>query len=79
MSKTDFPKEPITDETMQTLDRILKEWCTEAGVGPSSPQAHSIARTLVDWFEFGVRDEEELGRLIRDDDVELADAAEINR
>ncbi|MBB3595116.1 hypothetical protein FHX08_005526 [Rhizobium sp. BK529] len=75
MSKTDWPKEPITDETMQTLDRILREWCAEAGVSPNSAEAQSKAKTLVDWFEFGVRSEDELARVIRDD-IKLADAYE---
>jgi hypothetical protein len=75
MSKTDWPKEPITDEIMQTLDRILGEWCVEAGVDPNSAQAQAKAKTLVDWFEFGVRGADDLARVIRDD-IQLTEASE---
>ncbi|MBW9054535.1 TipAS antibiotic-recognition domain-containing protein [Rhizobium mesosinicum] len=74
MSKTDWPKEPITDEIMQTLDRILRDWCAETGVSPDSAEAQSKAKTLVDWFEFGVRGEDDLARVIRDD-IQLPDAS----
>lgn len=73
MSKTDWPKDPITNEMMKTLDSILQEWCRETGASPDSAEAQTKARTLVDWFEFGVRDHNELGRLLRDD-VKLVDA-----
>lgn len=60
---------------MQTLDQILQEWCVETGVPADSPEALKKASTLVRWFEFGVRGEEELWKVIRDD-VDLIDAAE---
>lgn len=57
--------------TMQTLDRILGEWrvCRRP---PNSTHAQAKAKTLVDWFEFGVRGEDDLARVIRDD-IQLAD------
>lgn len=67
MAKTDWPKEPLTSETMKMLDRILREWCAEQDCEPSSEAAIVQAKALIDWFEFGVRDEAELSRLLRDE------------
>ncbi|MBB3649179.1 hypothetical protein FHX14_005413 [Rhizobium sp. BK619] len=66
MAKTDWPKEPLTTDTMQVLDRILTEWCAEQSCEKSSEGARVTAKTLVDWFEFGIHDEGELARLVRD-------------
>jgi hypothetical protein len=56
---------------MQTFDRILGEWrvCRRP---PNSAHAQAKAKTLVDWFEFGVRGEVDLAKVIRDD-IQLAD------
>jgi hypothetical protein len=66
MAKTDWPKEPLTADTMQLLDRILTEWCAEHSCEKSSERARITAKTLVDWFEFGIHDENELASLARD-------------
>ncbi|APO78637.1 hypothetical protein AM571_PC00900 (plasmid) [Rhizobium etli 8C-3] len=66
MAKTDWPKEPLTSETLNMLDRVLREWCTEQDCEPSSEAAIVQAKALIDWFEFGVRDEAELSKLLRD-------------
>ncbi|WP_160004734.1 hypothetical protein [Rhizobium sp. 18055] len=66
MAKTDWPREPITADTMQVLDRILSEWCAEHSCDKSSDEGQVTARMLVDWFEFGIHDEQELARLLRD-------------
>jgi hypothetical protein len=66
MTTTDWPKEALTAETMQTLDRILRDWCAENGQALSGVEARLTAKSLVDWFEFGVHDERELQTLVRD-------------
>jgi hypothetical protein len=52
---------------MDLLDRVLKEWCTERNCAVDSEQGKATAKALIDWFEFGVRDEQELARLARDE------------
>ncbi|MFS2153409.1 MULTISPECIES: hypothetical protein [unclassified Rhizobium] len=67
MTKTDWPKEALTSEAMEMLDRILKQWCLEQNCDVSSDRGQATAKALIDWFEFGVQDEKELARLARDE------------
>jgi hypothetical protein len=66
MAKTDWPREPLTADTVQVLDRILSDWCAEHSCDKDSDEGHVTAKMLVDWFEFGIHDEQELARLLRD-------------
>jgi len=66
MALTDWPREPLTAETMLILDRVLRDWCVQEDCEIESEMATLTAKSLVDWFEFGVRDEGELARVIRD-------------
>lgn len=66
MAKTDWPREPLTADTMQLLDRILSDWCAEQPWDKNSDRGTTTAKMLVDWFEFGIHDEQELARLVRD-------------
>ncbi|WP_283193020.1 hypothetical protein [Rhizobium sp. AN80A] len=67
MTKTDWPKEALTSEAMEMLDRVLRQWCTEQTCDVTSDRGQATAKALIDWFEFGVRDEKELERLARDE------------
>jgi len=67
MSKTDWPKEPLTNEILQQLDRILEDWCTEHDCDTSSDRGQAAARALFNWVEFGVRDDDELSKLLREE------------
>ena len=67
MSKTDWPKEPLTNEILQQLDRILEDWCTEHDCDTSSDRVQAAARALFNWVEFGVRDDDELSKLLREE------------
>lgn len=66
MATTDWPREALTAETIQALDRILRNWCAENGHALNGVEARLTAKSLVDWFEFGVHDERELETLVRD-------------
>lgn len=66
MATTDWPREPLTAETMLVLDRILSDWCAERSCDKGSDEGRVTAKMLVDWFEFGIHDERELARLVRD-------------
>ncbi|CAN7611050.1 hypothetical protein IB277_29205 [Ensifer sp. ENS07] len=67
MWKTDWPKSPVTSDTIVVLHRILRDWCDEGGHLIGSQEGGRTAKSLINWYEFGVTDEEELARLIRDD------------
>lgn len=66
MAKTDWPREPLTSDTMRLLDRILSDWCAEQICDKVSERGQVTAKMLIDWFEFGIHDERELARLVRD-------------
>lgn len=68
MWKTDWPKSAVTSETIVVLRRILRDWCDERGHRADSQEGGRTAKSLIGWYEFGVTDEDELARLIRDDD-----------
>jgi len=67
MNKTDWPKEALTSDIMHMLSNILDRWCDNRGLSRQSPEAKTLARSLVDWYEFGVRDHAELSKLIDDE------------
>lgn len=67
MTKTDWPKEALTSEALEMLDRILKQWCVEQNCDANGDRGQTTAKALIDWFEFGVQDENELVRLARDE------------
>jgi hypothetical protein len=67
MTRTVWPKEALTSETMNFLDGIHQEWCSAARCGRSSNLGMAKAKALVDWFEFGVRDRDELLGLLSED------------
>lgn len=56
MTKTDWPREPIDNKAIAALERVLKHWCVEHACERGSAQAQIAAKTLIDWFEFGVHD-----------------------
>ncbi|MGO4352667.1 hypothetical protein AB4Z25_12120 [Rhizobium sp. RAF36] len=66
MAQTDWPREPLSAETMQVLDRILSDWCAEHSCDKATDEGQVTAKMLVDWFEFGIHDEQELARLLPD-------------
>ena len=67
MTKTDWPKEALTSEALEMLDRVLKQWCVEQNFDADSDRGQATAKALIDWFEFGVQDVNELARLARDE------------
>ncbi|MBD9641356.1 hypothetical protein IB277_34220 [Ensifer sp. ENS07] len=69
MWTTNWPKSAVTSETIVVLRRILRDWCDERGHRADSQEGSRTAKTLINWYEFGVTDADELARLIRDDIV----------
>ncbi|WP_043612887.1 hypothetical protein [Ensifer sp. ZNC0028] len=73
MWKTDWPKMAVSSEAIVVLRRILRDWCDERGHLTESQESGRTARSLINWYEFGVTNEDELARLIRDD-IKIAEA-----
>ena len=67
MTRTVWPKEALTSEAMNFLDSIHREWCLTAHCRRDSDLGLARAKALVDWFEFGVRDRNELLGLLSED------------
>jgi hypothetical protein len=64
MTMTDWPKEGIQSGDIDMLQTVLKNWCTEKCVDMKSLAAQVAARSLVDWYEFGIKDPAELKSLL---------------
>ncbi|CAN7577170.1 hypothetical protein LJR030_001136 [Rhizobium sp. LjRoot30] len=64
---TVWPKEALTSETMMFLKSILLDWCEQNGVAITSDDGVAKARSLIDWYEFGIKDRDELLRLLSEE------------
>lgn len=64
MTTTDWPKPGMQPSDVDLLQSVLKLWCAEKEVELKSERAQAVARSLVDWFEFGIKDPAELKSLI---------------
>ncbi|WDZ81602.1 hypothetical protein PWG15_35275 (plasmid) [Ensifer adhaerens] len=62
-----LPSGVSQSETIVVLRRILRDWCDARGYRADSQEGGRTAKSLINWYEFGVTDEVELARLIRDD------------
>jgi len=67
MTRTVWPKEALTSDVMNFLDGIHQEWCSAARCRRDSDLGMARGKALVDWFEFGVRDRDELLGLLSED------------
>jgi hypothetical protein len=46
------------------LRQVLEEVCVERGIGVETPDAALIARSLVDWYLFGVKHPDQLKQML---------------
>lgn len=60
-----WPKPVIQHEEFEMIRDVLRQRCSEVDLALESLEAARIGRELVDWFEFGIRDRDELARIIR--------------
>ncbi|MFS2152703.1 hypothetical protein [Rhizobium sp. Rhizsp42] len=67
MTKTDWPKEPLTTTDLQMLHGVLIDWCRDNDCDPSSDRGRLAAKALVGWHEFGIHDAAELTNLMHDE------------
>ncbi len=49
---------------LSLLRQILEEVCQERSIGLDSDEAGDIARSLVDWYLFGIRHPEQLKQML---------------
>lgn len=69
LTKTDWPKAPLTTVDLQMLHGLLVDWCHNNDCDPDSDRGQVAARALVDWHEFAIHDAAELAKLMRDEDL----------
>lgn len=64
MTTTDWPKEGIQSDDLDMLQAVLAQWCATRSMDMKCPEAQTAARSLVDWYEFGIKDPAELTTLL---------------
>lgn len=64
MTTTDWPKEGIQSDDVDMLQMVLRNWCADRSLDIKSPEAEAAAKSLVDWYEFGIKDPAELKTLL---------------
>jgi hypothetical protein len=58
-----FGSDPICN--LELLQGTLRKWCVERKVAIGDPAAEQAAVELIDWFQFGLRYEDQLIEMIR--------------
>jgi hypothetical protein len=62
-----FQTEAISAEELDMLQATLKKWCNEKQINISDPRAEEAAVELIDWFQFGLKEQDQLIEMIRRD------------
>ena len=60
-----FASHPLVSEDLTILHNTLQKWCAERRIEISDPEAERAAAELIDWFQFGLRHEDQLIEMIR--------------
>jgi hypothetical protein len=60
-----FGSDPICNDDLELLQETLRKWCVERKVAIDDPAAEQAAVELIDWFQFGLRYEDQLIEMIR--------------
>jgi len=56
--------ETLEERDIALLRKVLEDICRDRLILTSSPQAHELGRSLIDWYLFGVRSPDELKAMI---------------
>ncbi|MCV9967465.1 hypothetical protein OIU34_37170 [Pararhizobium sp. BT-229] len=59
-----FQSEAITPEDLNMLHGTLAKWCAEKHM-EADPSAQKAAVELIDWFQFGLKYEDQLIEMLR--------------
>jgi hypothetical protein len=54
----------LSSDDISLLREVWEVWCRDKGVDSASEQAQSAARSLIDWFQFGIDDKQQLRSLL---------------
>ncbi|MDO1584770.1 hypothetical protein [Rhizobium oryzicola] len=54
----------LEEKDLSLLRQVLEEVCTEKSIALESDEAGDIARSLVDWYLFGIRHPEQLKQML---------------
>jgi hypothetical protein len=63
--KFEFQTEAINSEDINMLHDTLAKWCGEQHIEVSDPRAQKAAVELIDWFQFGLKYEDQLIEMLR--------------
>jgi hypothetical protein len=50
----------LGSDDLELLEKFLQAWCEENGVKPDSERAQAIASGLFNWYQFELRDPDQL-------------------
>ena len=54
----------LSSEDLKLLQEVWEDWCRDEKVDNSSEAAQNQARSLIDWFQFGIDDKRQLRSLL---------------
>jgi hypothetical protein len=54
----------LSSDDLKLLQEVWQEWCQDKNIDGSSDEAQSKARSLIDWFQFGVNDKSQLRSML---------------
>jgi hypothetical protein len=60
-----FQSEAITGPELDMLQATLKQWCSEKHINIDDPRAEEAGVQLIDWFQFGLKHQDQLIEMIR--------------
>ncbi|WP_455274216.1 hypothetical protein [Rhizobium herbae] len=63
--KFELQTEAINSEDINMLHGTLAKWCGEQHIEVSDSRAQAAAVELIDWFQFGVKSEDQLIEMLR--------------
>lgn len=54
----------LSSDDLKLLQEVWEDWCRDEKVDNSSEVAQIQARSLIDWFQFGIDDKRQLRSLL---------------
>jgi hypothetical protein len=60
-----FQSDAISAGELEMLHSTLQKWCVEKHIDIKDPRAEEAAVELIDWFQFGLKHEDQLIEMIR--------------
>jgi hypothetical protein len=60
-----FQSDAITASDLEMLHSTLQKWCLEKRIDIKDRRAEEAAVELIDWFQFGLKHEDQLIEMIR--------------